>query len=67
MYKEFCDICGQELSEEDKECYKVKREVRLWTESWWTRLSVHKMCWQMLCSEIMSMKKKEDKIEEEDT
>ena len=53
MTKEFCDICGGEItnwSEASK--FKLKKRVYSWHESWWERLTVHTDCWEDLCEKI---------------
>ena len=53
MTKEFCDICGKEItnwSEVSK--FKIKKRVYSWHESWWERMTVHTKCWTDLCEKI---------------
>lgn len=50
MIKIYCDICGEEITPQDKSCqYKVKKfEPRFFPYSQWDCLTVHKSCWQRL-------------------
>ena len=53
MTKEFCDICGEEItnwSEVSK--FKIKKRVYSWHESWWERMTVHTDCWEDLCETL---------------
>ena len=53
MTKEFCDICGKEItnwSEVSK--FKIKKREYSFHESWWERMTVHTKCWADLCEKI---------------
>lgn len=53
MTKEFCDICGKEITNRSEASeFKLKKRVYSWHESWWERLNVHTDCWEYLCKEI---------------
>ncbi len=55
MTKEFCDICGKEISDwTDASDFKLKKRIYSWRESlWrWERMTVHKKCWMDLCEKI---------------
>ena len=53
MIKEFCDICGKEITDWSKSSeFKLKKRVYSFHESWWERMTVHTKCWMDLCDEI---------------
>ena len=53
MTKEFCDICGKEITDYSKASYfKIKKRVFSWQEAWWERMTVHTECWEELCKQI---------------
>ena len=46
MTKEFCDICGKEITKLDTASeFKLKKLEYSWHGHWWTRLNVHNECW----------------------
>ena len=53
MTKEFCDICGKEITNWSKASeFKLKKRVYSWHERWWEKLTVHTECWIKLCDKI---------------
>ena len=53
MTKEFCDICGKEITDWSKASeFKLKKRVYSWHERWWEKLIVHTECWMNLCDKI---------------
>ena len=53
MTKEFCDICGREITNySEVSDFKIKKRVYSWHESWWSRMRVHTRCWEDLCEQI---------------
>lgn len=53
MTKEFCDICGKEITNLDTvSVFKLKKLEYSWQEFWWARLTVHNECWVDLCKLI---------------
>ena len=53
MTKEFCDICGKEITDLDTASeFKLKKLEHSWYEYWWTSLTVHNECWVDLCKLI---------------
>lgn len=57
MTKEFCDICGKEITDYSHASeFKIKKRVHSWHESWWQRLTVHTSCWIDLCEKIKKEK-----------
>lgn len=61
MTKEFCDICGKEITNFSDDCvseFKLKKRVYSWHESWWERMIVHTSCWVDLC-DILKKKAEE--------
>ena len=58
MTKEFCDICGREITNySEVSDFKIKKMVYSWHESWWARLRVHTRCWEELCEQIANSRK----------
>ena len=53
MTKEFCDICGREITNySEVSDFKIKKRVYSWHESWWARMRVHTRCWEELCEDL---------------
>lgn len=60
MTKEFCDICGKEITNLDAASeFKLKKLEHSWHEHWWTRLNVHNECWVDLCKLIKQKREEE--------
>ena len=60
MIKEFCDICGREITNLDTVCeFKLKKLEHSWYEYWWTGLTVHNECWADLCKLIKQKREEE--------
>ena len=60
MIKEFCDICGREITNLDTVCeFKLKKLGHSWYEYWWTGLTVHKECWVDRCKLIKQKREEE--------
>ena len=60
MIKEFCDICGKEITNLDTASeFKLKKLKYSWHEPWWTRLNVHNECWADLCKLIKQKREEE--------
>ena len=58
MTKEFCDICGREITNySEVSDFKIKKRVYSWHEAWWSRLRVHTRCWEDLCEQIANSRK----------
>lgn len=58
MTKEFCDICGREITNySEVSDFKLKKRVYSWHESWWGRMRVHTRCWEDLCEQIENSRK----------
>ena len=64
MIKEFCDICGEEITDyRNASTYKVKREISNWYDRWWERLCVHDSCWVYMCQYIRDQRRKRGNYE----
>ena len=60
MTKEFCDICGKEITNLDTASeFKLKKLEYSWHEHWWTRLNAHNECWADLCKLIKQKREEE--------
>ena len=60
MTKEFCDICGKEITNLDTASeFKLKKLKCSWHDPWWARLNVHNECWADLCKLIKQKREEE--------
>lgn len=65
MTKDFCDICGKEITDWSKASeFKLKKRVYSWHERWWEKLTVHTECWIKLCDSIKHGQEKNNVCEE---